>query len=140
MTALTRSATWRRASARATPAISRRSYGVSTWRTEVTTARVGDGLGVGVGPAPGRAAPTRPLRRAPAWPAICLARSGGHPGNSWPNSGRQGGLELDVMLGAGHLLSQAAALAGVLVSQALLLGIRQCRLLYQHALALVAAP
>lgn len=44
------------------------------------------------------------------------------------------------MLGAARLLPQAAALAGVLVNHALLLGLRQCRLLDQHALALVAPP
>jgi hypothetical protein len=44
----------------------------------------GEGDGLGVAGRPAALRPTRPLRRAPAWPAISLARSGGHPGNSWP--------------------------------------------------------
>ena len=68
------------------------------------------------------------------------ARSGGHPGEQVGDRLGEGGLELDVVVGPALLLAQVAALAGVLVGQALLFGLHQRRLLHQDALALVTVP
>jgi hypothetical protein len=82
---------------------------VSTWRTEATTAKV---TASGSRARPAAPWPTRPLRRAPARPAISPARSGGHPGNSSPIAVAKAAWNSMSCSGAARLLPQPAVVPG----------------------------
>jgi hypothetical protein len=118
------------------PDMSSRSYGVSTWRTEATTARVTASV---EGPSGGAAADATTAPGASV-PGDLFGSLGRATGEQFGDGQSEGDLQLDVLFRAALLLPQSTAMAGVLVGQALLLGLLQRLLFNQDALALVAAP